>query len=115
MLADELFLRVLTEGNPPPTDTSTNTIALYGMISALGVALIAIFGQIVVAHYNQARAKNNTAADEDPSESDEGARIVKVPLRVSNEHEAWERFLLLNGIDPRRIKTGYENVEGVRR
>lgn len=74
----------------------TNTIALYTMISALGVA-------IITGAFNYL---SRGSTKETPS------RAMRT---VAKQHEAYERFLLLRGFDPRKIKTGYESDEEVDR
>jgi hypothetical protein len=92
MLIHSVTHLVLAGDNTPTSDK----VALYAMISALGVALIyGIFNFLT-------------------------SRVGKPPSattarKVTKEHQAFERFLIAQGFDPRKIKTGYESIEEVRR
>lgn len=78
------------------------TVALYGMLAAVAVAVIGVIGQIVVARLTR------------DAEDDEEPRKKKSARTVSNEHKAWERWLLLQDVDPRKIITGYETYDEVK-
>jgi hypothetical protein len=91
-------LIVLAEPTTQTGDSSTATIALYGMISALGVAIIGFLAQIVLARIT--------------NKADKERRRSRT---TSKEHEAWERWLLLQDVDPRKIITGYESYDDVKK
>lgn len=77
---------------PIPTSESSDKYALYGMVAALGTAFI--YGVVSIITNKMGKVSGAPAS-----------------RKVAREHEAWERFLLMNGFDPRRIKTGYETME----
>lgn len=85
---------------------TTQTIALYSMISAIVVALLGFGAQIIVAKYNRGPR---------PDTNEDGSTHRRRPIQeIDREHEAFERWLLLNGYDPRKIETGDEPIEMVR-
>lgn len=92
--ADLLYLLTLVDQTD--SGTSSERVAYYGMWSALGVAFIGGVFALGKSYFGNAGTAAKTR------------RVVK-------EHEAWEKFLLLNQIDPRKIRTGYERMEEVRR
>lgn len=96
-------LSLLAWGISASSDSANDTaaIALFSMIAALGVAVIGVAGQVILAKLN---LRNSSTPGN-------GSRRTA----VSREHESWERWLLANGLDPRKIVTGYETVEEVRR
>lgn len=80
-------------------EAGAEKIALYTMVSAISVALLTGLFQLG----KQFLVGRNTPVG--------NARTVKM---VAKQHEAWERWFLLNDIDPRKVKTGYESLEDVR-
>ena len=101
------YLIVAASGDvptPDPASSTAPTIALYAMISAIAVAVIGVIGSLLLARYNN-RGNHNS--------NNQGRGNAS--QRVTREHEAWERWLLLNGLDPRKIRTGYETPDEVRR
>lgn len=96
-------LDLLADGNSTPPDTGA-MYGLYGMLAAVGVAFIAGLFSLLTA-----KANNNRGGDR---EGDAGT----ASRRVAREHEAFERFILLNTpADTRKIETGYESMDEVRR
>lgn len=74
------------------------TIAIFTMVSALGVALINSIFSFVTQKYGAGKTTQS--------------RAQKL---VAKQAEAFELFIVLQGFDPRKIKTGYESPEEVRR
>jgi hypothetical protein len=81
-------------------EASTGKAALFGMIATLGTAIIYGVFSLLQSRFGK----------KPEPEQDRPARRGK----TQREHDAMERFLLLHGYDPRKIKTGYEPAEQVR-
>lgn len=96
MSLTDLFsqLNILAETVQIP-ENHDDRVALIGMFSAIAVALIT--GAFALM------GSRGLRRDGSPSS------------QVALEHEAWERWFLLNDIDPRLILTGYETIDEVRR
>lgn len=86
-------------------DAGTSQAALYSMISALGVALLAGGFSIATAHFSTSRGRTSSGRRRRRGED------------LEEQSEAWERWIILHhpDVDPRKIKTGYESTEKVRR
>ena len=65
--------------------------AIIGMITTLGGAVIYGVFSLLQARFGKKESSPRAMA------------------RLNKEHDAMERFLLLHGYDPRKIKTGYES------
>jgi hypothetical protein len=93
-------LTVLLDNLPIPDsgDNQGQIATLYGAIAFVLVALIGAVSSYILARMTRRESHHSR-----------GAR------RAARQHEAWERFLIGNGFDPRKIRTGYETLEEVRR
>lgn len=91
MVTTDLLQRLLVDTPEFPVyDSHSDRIALIGMFSALGVAVVTG----VFATFNNRGDRTRRS-------------------RVVPNCSAWERWLLLHGFDPRRIRTGYESEDDV--
>lgn len=99
VLPDSHALQWLADNS---TSISPGQTTLYGMFALLGIAIIGGIVNFLTARMSAPRTRLPSSP----------AALTK----IKREHDAWERFLIGEvGVDPRRIKTGYEKLEDVRR
>ena len=92
---------VIVENLPTPTGGSdqSQVATIYGAIALVIVALIGAASSYLIAKATRKEALHPNSRT----------------ARTARQHEAWERWLWGNDFDPRKIKTGYESIEEVRR
>lgn len=84
---------------PPDANSSSVTIALYGMFGLLGSTLFVAVANVVTTRMRASRGHHH------------GMTTATTLLRA--EHELWLRWMTWNHFDPRRIRSGYESIEEV--